>query len=55
MYDIRKFSGSVVVDVLRTHPLVLANGTLLTNPFFVPPGELLRERRESHTTPPADS
>jgi hypothetical protein len=55
MYDIRRFSGSVVVDVLRTHPLVLVNGTLLTNPFYVPPGELLRERRESHISPSADS
>jgi hypothetical protein len=54
MYDIRRFSGSVVVDVLRSHPIVLVNGTVLTNPFFVPPDELLSERRESHTTQPAD-
>ena len=35
-----------LVDVLRTHPVVIIGGTLQQNPFFVPPDEFLRELRE---------
>jgi len=34
-----------MMDVLRTHPLVIIGGFLHENPFFVPPDELLRELR----------
>jgi hypothetical protein len=44
-YDLTKFGGSVVIDVLRTHPLVIIGGFLHENPFFVPPDEFLRELR----------
>jgi hypothetical protein len=33
------------MDILRTHPMVLIGGILSTNPFFVPPDEMLRELR----------
>jgi hypothetical protein len=46
VYDISKFSGAVIVDILRTHPMVIIGGTLQENPFFVPPDEFLRELRE---------
>src|SRR3954465_12630856 len=45
-YDLTKFGGSVVLDILRTHPLVIIGGILQENPFFVPPDEFLRELRE---------
>jgi hypothetical protein len=44
-YDLTKFGASVVIDILRTHPLVILGGILQENPFFVPPDELLRELR----------
>jgi hypothetical protein len=44
-YDLTKFGASVVMDVLRTHPLVIIGGFLHENPFFVPPDEFLRELR----------
>ena len=44
-YDLTKFGASVVVDILRTHPLVILGGILQENPFFVPPDEFLRELR----------
>ena len=44
--DLSRFSGEVVVAVRRTHPMVLIGGVLQENPFFVPPGEFLRELRE---------
>lgn len=46
VYDISKFSGAVIVDILRTHPMVIIGGTLQENPFFVPPDEFLHELRE---------
>jgi hypothetical protein len=44
-YDLTKFGAGVVMDVLRTHPLVIIGGFLHENPFFVPPDEFLRELR----------
>ena len=43
--DLRRFSASLVMDVLRTHPLVILGGILQDNPFYVPPVEFLRELR----------
>ncbi len=42
-YDLTKFSASIVMDVMRTHPLVFVGGMLGVNPFYVPPDEFLRE------------
>jgi hypothetical protein len=44
-YDLTRFGASVVIDILRTHPLVILGGILQENPFFVPPEELLGELR----------
>ena len=35
----------MVLDILRTHPMVIIGGILQENPFFVPPDEFLRELR----------
>jgi len=45
-YDLSKFSAGVVMDVMRTHPLVIIGDVLQENPFFVPPDQLLLELRE---------
>lgn len=44
-YDLNQFTADVVVDVMRTHPMVVIGGTLRENPFFVPPEEFLEELR----------
>ena len=44
-YDLSRFGADVVVDVMRTHPLVIIGGILQENPFFVPPEEFLGELR----------
>jgi MEDS: MEthanogen/methylotroph, DcmR Sensory domain len=52
-YDLSKFTASVVMDVMRTHPLVIIGGVLQENPFFVPPDQFLielQERRRSART-----
>jgi hypothetical protein len=48
-YDTSKYDGAVLMDILRTHPMVLVGGVLRENPFFVPPEEFLRELRERAT------
>jgi MEDS: MEthanogen/methylotroph, DcmR Sensory domain len=45
-YDLTKFGASVVMDALRTHPVVIIGGLVQENPFFVPPDQLLLEIRE---------
>jgi len=52
-YHLGQFGGDTVIDVMRTHPLVIIGGILHPNPFFVPPEEFLpdfRERRGKQTT-----
>jgi len=45
-YDLSKSSARMIVDSLRTHPVVLIGGVLQENPFFVPPDQFLLEIRE---------
>lgn len=45
-YHLGQFRGDAVIDILRTHPMVLIGGMLQRNPFFVPPDEFLREFRQ---------
>jgi hypothetical protein len=46
VYDLATFSADFVIDVMRTHPLVLVGGILYENPLFVPPAEFLRDLGE---------
>ncbi len=45
-YDLSRFSGDVIMDVLRTHPMVIIGGVLQENPFFIPPEQFLQGLRE---------
>ena len=45
-YDLSRFGASIVMDIMRTHPVVIIGGILQENPFFVPPDQFLREIRE---------
>ena len=46
VYNLNKFGGAIVIDILRTHPMVIIGGTLRENPFFVPPDQFLQQLRE---------
>ncbi len=55
-YHLGRFGGDAVIDIMRTHPMIIIGGILQENPFFVPPHEFLREfrqRRASRNHPPA--
>jgi hypothetical protein len=43
-YDVKALTGDMLIDIMRTHPLVMIGEVLQTNPFFVPPDQFLRER-----------
>lgn len=45
-YHLSQFGGEAVIDIMRTHPMVIIGGILQRNPFFVPPKEFLQEHRE---------
>jgi hypothetical protein len=45
-YDLSRFDAGVVIDIMRTHPMVIVGGILQENPFFVPPDEMLKELKE---------
>jgi hypothetical protein len=44
-YHLSQFRGDAIIDIMRTHPLVIIGGHLQQNPFFTPPDEFLREYR----------
>jgi len=50
VYDVRKLSGGLVMDLLRAHPLTVMNGVLHENPFYTPADEMLAELRRRHAT-----
>lgn len=45
VYDLTRFGGGIVMDMLRTHPFALVGGILYENPFYSPPEEFQRELR----------
>lgn len=44
-YDVNLFDGGTILDVLRVHPIMISQGQLIKNPFFVGPEEFLANRR----------
>lgn len=45
-YDLSRFSGADVLDIMRTHPAAIIAGVLQENPFNVSPEQIIRELRE---------
>src|SRR3954452_9835780 len=45
-YDLSRFSGVAVIDVMRTHPATVIGGVIQRNPFYVAPEQMLAELRE---------
>lgn len=46
VYDVRRMNGSLLMDLLRAHPLTVMNGVLHENPFYTPAPEMLRELQQ---------
>lgn len=45
VYDVRRLSGSMMMDLMRAHPLTVMNGVLHENPFYTPADEMLADIR----------
>ena len=55
-YHLGQFRGDEVIDIMRTHPMVIIGGVLQQNPFYIPPDEFLsefRQRRSRRSDSPA--
>ncbi len=55
-YHLGQFRGDEVIDIMRTHPMVIIGGILQQNPFYIPPHEFLqefRQRRARRSSSPA--
>ena len=50
LYDLQKFGAEMLVDVLRTHPTVLLDGTVIDNPHYLHPTEHLPAARATAGT-----
>jgi hypothetical protein len=44
LYDIGRFSGELIVDVVKTHPKLLVRGAIVENPDYLEPDEFLAAR-----------
>lgn len=40
-YNAEKFSSKTLMDIIRTHPIIIYEDTVCENPFYVPPDEFL--------------
>jgi MEDS: MEthanogen/methylotroph, DcmR Sensory domain len=47
LYDLERFDGEILVDILKTHPLVMVAGMVLDNPYYLEPDEFLAARLSS--------
>ena len=50
-YDVRRFDGQSILDVLSVHPIAIVHGQVVQNPYYVDPAvflEKLNHRRAAH-------
>jgi hypothetical protein len=45
LYELGRFSGETLANVLKTHPKVLLGNMIIDNPYFIEPDEFLATRR----------
>ena len=45
-YNDKRFSPATILQVLRTHPLVIYGGHVCKNPYYVPPDEFLKPNQQ---------
>ncbi|MDH2413055.1 MEDS domain-containing protein [Nocardioides sp. CER19] len=50
LYDLKKFGAEMLVEVLRTHPKVLLDGTVIENPHYLQPAEYAPAARAAAVT-----
>ena len=43
VYDLHRLTGTMIADLMATHPYVIMNGELRENRFYIPPEQYLAE------------
>jgi hypothetical protein len=43
-YDVHRFDGATILDILRVHPLMLIGGQMVRNPYYMTPHQFLTRR-----------
>lgn len=43
MYNVTRFSGDVIMNVLRTHPYTISRNVITENPFYMDPDDFLAQ------------
>lgn len=51
MYNINKFDGATIMNVLRTHPFTISGGIITQNPYYTHPDKWLAENAPQFLTP----
>jgi hypothetical protein len=51
MYNVNRFDGATVMNVLRTHPYTISGGIITQNPYFTHPDQWLAENAPQFLTP----
>jgi len=44
-YNAAEFDGATIMDILKVHPLMVVRGSVLKNPFFIPPEQFLSRQQ----------
>jgi len=54
LYDIDRFGGGVLMNLVMTHPRMLVGGVVIENPYLLTPGEVLAKtaQRDAATVTP---
>jgi hypothetical protein len=47
-HELAQFTGSVLIDVLKTHPLCIIGSVMRQNPFYTKPEAFLAELHRRH-------
>jgi DNA-binding CsgD family transcriptional regulator len=50
LYDLNVFGGTLLVDLLQTHPKVLLGGMVLTNPNYLTPKDYLAVQKKAQSS-----
>jgi len=43
LYNVNKFSGAMIMNVLKTHPYCISGGVITQNPYYIHPDKWLEE------------
>jgi len=46
-YDARDFDGATILEVMKVHPQMFVNGSVINNPFYIKPDDYLKDIRSN--------